>query len=126
SAGISRIARWIFIVLSLALCCIVCATCRPLLYSGEMVIGAVAGFPHRQHQWQIGLLLVLEPCGDLDELLERAFCVRVCVGILESDRPLFAGQLAAPERDVNEIADGGVRSDAGKSAVAQNGGFQGE
>src|SRR5262249_46762504 len=126
SAGISRIARWIFIVYSLALCRIVRATGRPLLHASQMVIGAVAGFPHRQHQWPIRLFLVLEPCGDLGELFERAFCVRVCVPLLESDRPLFSGQLAAPERDVNEIADGGVRSDAGKSAAAQNGGFEGE
>src|SRR5262245_30205622 len=78
---------------------LVVAADRPFLDAGEMVVGAVAALPHRQHQRQVGLLLALEPLGDGGELGERAVGVGVGVAVLELDRPVLAGGFAALERD---------------------------
>ena len=90
---------------SAALLVIVVAADRPFLHAREMVVGAVAGLPHRQHQREIGLLLVLEACGDRGELGERALGMGVGVAVLEVDRLALAGGLAALERHIDQLGD---------------------
>ncbi len=89
-----------------------------------MVVGAVAVLPHRQHQRQIGLLLVLEPRGDRLEFIKRPVGVNVGVTLLELDRPFFARGLATLQRDVDELATPRHRRHIAKSAAAQDRGLE--
>src|SRR6266516_4982203 len=50
----------------------------------------------------------------------------ICIAILEIDRLLLAGPLPALERHVDELGNVGVGRDPGKSATAQDGGFERE
>src|SRR5262245_22989631 len=99
---------------------------RPFLHAREVVVAAVAALPHGQNQREIGLLLALESFNHRGELGQGALGMEVWVSFPEADDLLFARRLAALERDIGELGDGGVGGNAGKSAATQDRGLEGE
>src|SRR5262245_30535665 len=91
-----------------------------------MVIGAVAVLPHREHQRQIRLPLVLEPVGDGFELLQRALGMEVRVALPEIYRYIGACGIAAPKRDIDQLIDRGAGRHVAKPAVAKDRGLERE
>src|ERR1700720_821400 len=73
---------------------------RPLLHAREMVIVAIARFPHRMDQRPIGLVIVVEAPHQFGEFFQRAVGLRVGRAFLEVDRHELAGARTAFERDI--------------------------
>src|SRR5262245_47497144 len=106
------------------------AGARPFLHAREMVVVAVARFPHRMHQRAIGLVIVVETPHQLGEFLQRAVGLRIGRAFLEVDRHELAGARAAFERHIRQLrhrAAARYRRDAAvESALAQHRGFERE
>src|SRR5262245_7814030 len=83
----------------------VIAADRPFLDAGEVVVGAIAALPHAEHQWRIGLLLVLESHYELFEFDERALGLKIRIAILEVEEPDVAGRGAAFEPHISQFCE---------------------
>src|SRR4051794_10562062 len=109
-----------------ALRLVVIAADRPFLDAGEVVVGTVSVLPHREHERQIGLLLILKSHDELFEFGKRLLGVKIRIALLEVDVYGVAGWRAAFERHIGEFCDGPASRNVAKAAAAQNGTFERE
>src|SRR6185312_17055367 len=102
----------------------------PFLDPREIVIGAIAVGPHRQHERTIGLVLVFEFADQRLELRPRivggsvGMLRRIARSDLELQRPFLARRVVAGEADIDQFSDGGAGIDTLKAALAQDRGLQ--
>src|SRR5205085_415041 len=104
----------------------------PFLDPGEIVISAVAVGPHRQVQRGVGLILILEGADQRLQLgpglsgrgVRRLRLVALLE--LELEDAFFARRIVAAQADIDELAHGRAGVDVGKTALAQDRGFQRE
>src|SRR5262249_10790049 len=92
---------------------------RPFLDARPMVVVAVAGAPHGMDERAIGRRLVGEGLRDRGETGERRIGLGVAAPLLELDRAIPAGRLAALEHHVGERGDRAARRNLGEAALAQ-------
>ena len=79
---------------------------RPFLDAGEVVVGAVAVLPHRQHQRAIGLSPRPRTGATSSASFASAWSAWLSASpSLNSIGAAFAGRLAALERDIDEFGD---------------------
>src|SRR3989442_5642304 len=99
---------------------------RPFLHPGEVVVLAVTRAPHRMNERAVGRRFVSKALRDAGEAAQRRIGLAVAGSLLEIDRALRAGRLAAFQQDVGEFTDRCRLRNPGKAALAQDCGFKRE
>src|SRR6478752_99245 len=91
-----------------------------------MIVVAILFFPHRVNERAVGLALDKKPLRDARELAKCVVGNAVWCAVADLDVFRLARWIAALEAHIADFGNGSAGGNAGKTAVAQNRGFERE